>query len=233
MSTRKLALALSVGLVTACLESTGPPIQIEPDLVVADGMLHRLRWKQSERPRTFTARGYPDEERILTSASQTTGDPATLSTYQVSFWAVPGETREIRIDYQDDTGDDQPFLRFTVPRNALKSWPDGREFAGTDSILITVELDTTQFLVRLEPTGLQFEPNKPAVLQIWYAGADEDLDGDGDVDGDDTYIELELLRVWYEESEGQPWYGLNSTQDLSEKSYTVDLLHFSGYAVSW
>ncbi len=233
MSTWKPALALSVGLVMACSESTGPPIQAEPDLVVADGMLHRVRWKQSEQPRTFTARGYPDEERVLTSASQDSGSPPTLSTYQISFWAVAGETREIRIDYQDDSGDNQPFLRFTVPEDALKSWPDGREFAETDSVLITVALDTTQFLVRLEPTGLQFDPDEPAVLQIWYAGADRDLDGDGDIDGDDTYIELELLRVWYEESEGQPWYGLDSTQDVSEKSYTVDLLHFSGYAVSW
>jgi hypothetical protein len=121
----------------------------------------------------------------------------------------------------------------TVPALGLEQYPDGRPFTFGDSVLITVQVDTVALVVRFEPTGLQFNAAAPAGLQIWYTAADEDIDGDGDVDAEDVRIENHDLGVWYQELAEDPWHVVPATHSVDSKWFSVELLHFSGYAVSY
>ena len=73
----------------------------------------------------------------------------------------------------------------------------------------------------------------PAVLTVWYTGANGDYDGDGDVDKYDYYIESDLMGMWWQRGPGYPWYRLSAEQSLSERWFRSELEHFSGYAVAW
>ena len=100
-----------------------------------------------------------------------------------------------------------------------------------DSVLITLTIDTTKIGVLLEPTGLRF--GTPARLQIWYDGAGGDLNGDGVVDETDSYIESQLLSMWYREGSDGVWEPISADHLIEDKAFIVDLPHFSEYAVSW
>jgi hypothetical protein len=152
--------------------------------------------------------------------------PISLDSYQVSFWAVRGESRSVRINYLDAQGGNQhPFLEFST--SDPKTLPDSSELAPGDSVLITVHIDTTNLGVRFEPTGLAF--GERARLQIWYGGAAGDLNGDAVVDSVDANIEAQLLGVWYREGGDEPWSPIPSDQRLSDNSFAVALPHFSEY----
>jgi len=103
--------------------------------------------------------------------------------------------------------------------------------ADGDSVLITLSIDTTKIGVLLEPTGLRF--GTPARLQIWYDGAGGDLNGDGVVDSTDSYIESQLLSMWYREGSDSVWEQISAEHLIEDKEFIVDLPHFSEYAVSW
>jgi len=126
----------------------------------------------------------------------------------------------------------QPYLRLTVPRDALDRRSDGSRFAPGDSVWITVAVDPAQLVVQLEPTGLIFTESSPAQLNVWYTGADPDLDGSGAVDASDDYVETALLGVWVQERADTPWSAVTAVQSLDHKRFTASLRHFSGYAVS-
>jgi hypothetical protein len=85
--------------------------------------------------------------------------------------------------------------------------------------------------VSLEPTGLLF--GAPAHMEIWYGGADGDLNGDGAVDAGDAYIESQLLGMRYREGAEGEWTDIPATHLLTDKAFTIGLPHFSVYAVSW
>src|SRR5205814_3113064 len=83
----------------------------------------------------------------------------------VSFYAVMGQDREVRMYYQGptplDRGDE--VLRFKVPGDGLLRRPDGTGFQPGDSILIVVKaIDPAKFLFDFQPTGLEFSPDRPA-----------------------------------------------------------------------
>jgi hypothetical protein len=226
-----IGLGAAIGL-GACVDSTGPPTG--PPLVDSTpALLRLLRWEPTETPRRFTV--FPEFGReSLDQPSAPALSPALLlDANEVSFWAVRGERRGVRINYQDDRKDDGSFLKFTIHKKALLLRPDGTAFADGDSVQVTVAIDTSQFLVQLEPTGLVFSDAHPARLQIWYEGADDDLNGDGSVDDEDSRIERDLLGLWYQEGTGDPWSEISSSQSVADKWFKADLLHFSGYAVSW
>ena len=210
-------------LLGACTDSTGPPEEV---------VLHHLRWAATETPRLFTVThpfGY--EPRDVGPGALGLSSP--LEATDVSFWAVRGEKSAIRIGYQDDDDDDATFLTFTVPESSLLRRPDGTPFADGDRVLIGITIDTVEFIIHFEPTDLVFSDTDPAQLQISYAGADEDLNGDGVVDQEDDQIERELLGVWYQKLAADEWTGLGAIHSVDDDSFQVDLLHFSGYAVSW
>lgn len=120
-----------------------------------------------------------------------------------------------------------------MPGGSLWQRPDGSFFTPGDSIEITLTLDTTQILVRLEPTRLAFNAAAPAHLTIWYSGANPDLNGDGIVDLTDAYIEQTLLGLWVRDGPLAPWNPVSAVQSLLSKLFSADLGHFSEYALSW
>lgn len=181
--------------------------------------------------------------------------------YEVSFWAVRGRATHLTIDYatngvripstntnddddEDDDDDDDdghrdyastshPFLTFDVPAFALYRRPDGSRIALGDSILIELSIDSSRIRVQLEPSGLEFSRWSRPRLRMWYDRANPDYDNNGVVDQADAEIESTLLRVWYQESSGTPWYGWGAQHSLYDKRFEVYLRHFSNYAVSW
>lgn len=147
----------------------------------------------------------------------------------VSFWAVRGEDREVEIRLQPEEGETEgeEFLEFEVSGQSLARYPDGRAFARGDSVLITIRLvDPSRFMFEFEPAGLRFDPDHPAELEVSYARADSDYDGDG-VDDEDL-----AFSFWRQERQGELWYRMGTIfiEDLSEVE--ADIEGFTRYALA-
>ncbi len=230
MVKRRLLLTFCFGAWIACADGMGPPGDPgEPPRTPERAQLHELRWKPTEQPRVFEAKGNVDLANIVQSASA----GGQVTSYTLSFWALYGEERTVEIEFSDDYGGNQSLLQFEVPRHALRAHPDGTPFSDGDSVFISVTFDTDQFLAQFEPSGLQFDPATPAVLRFWYTGADEDFNGDGKVDSDDNFLESELLDLWYQDDSTSGWSRLSTIHDIEKKQYRLNLEHFSSYAVSY
>jgi hypothetical protein len=225
-STHLLAVGSALWL-AACADTTG---LMKPGLPASsDRQLHQLEWMPN-LGRQFALQRPSDEHGI--SAVSPVAPPA-LSSYSVSFWTFAGQDRSIEIDYRDANASWQPYLVLSVPQGSLLSRPDGTPFAPTDSILITISIDTTKLLARLEPTGLTFTDATPAQLKIWYTGASSDFDGNGVIDSADDYIEESLLGVWVQEHPDDPWAPVQGSKFPSSRLLVANLKHFSGYTISW
>ena len=154
---------------------------------------------------------------------------------QGSFWAKVGEGRELRLNYQaaSPADSEDEFLRFEVPGNALLRKPDGTVFQPGDSILITITvLDTSAFLFRFEPSGLQFNPNQPARLKIEYDHANHDFNDDGVVNAADSTIE-HSLDLWRRESASAPWFHQGAVKFEELDEIDANILSFTEYAIAW
>ena len=152
-----------------------------------------------------------------------------------SFWAVRGERRELRLMYQKAAGatDSFEFIRFRVDDRTLVSDSAGNPLASGDSVLITVTVsDTANLIIQFAPSGLVFNPSRPARLWIKFRDADPDLDEDGFVTAADTTILLGL-QIWKEEQLGDPWSPLVSSVDTVEQEVEADVPGFTRYAVAY
>lgn len=205
-----LALALSVA---RCAD--------QPTAVKAPAGPQFLKWTGTPQ---FTA-----QTRARRSGAMAMTPPLSLEQYTVSFWAVRGESRSIRINYSSsiDT-DSHPFLELTTTDPVFA--PEIGEIAMGDSVLITVSVDTSKIGVKFEPTGLQF--GTASQLKIYYGGANGDLNGDGVVNADDAQIETQLLGLWYREYTNDDWTALSASQSAGDKSFSYALPHFCEYAVA-
>jgi hypothetical protein len=151
-----------------------------------------------------------------------------LTRYQATFWAKRGTSRSLQINYSANGGT-SPFMKLTV---SDPTYVPGRGYLAIgDSVLMTATVDPNALTISLEPHQTQF--GTPSQLQIWYGGAGGDLNDDGVVDANDSYIESHLLGMWYQADPTGPWSQISATQSLSTKSFTTALQHFSGYSVSW
>lgn len=151
-----------------------------------------------------------------------------------SFWAVAGEERELVLRYEPEEPGEvgEEFLEFGVSGNSLLRRPDGTAFQEGDSVRITVRVDdAARFLFRFEPSGLVFDPDHPAELEVTYGRADDDLDDDGDVDDDDREVELDL-RLWRQEAPGDPWEPLGTLQLEELDEVEADITGFTGFALA-
>ena len=193
---------------------------------------HFLKWGGNAEPQ-FTAVGSLTNRVIvpgLDGVSLSSPTEISLDRNTAEFWAVRGEERSVQINYRSSTGDaTAPFLRLVTVDPAYV--PGRGDLATGDSVLVTVTVDPKDLTVSFEPTGLLF--GNPSQLQISYAGAGGDLNGDGLVDGSDAQIESRLLGLWYREGSTDPWSEVPATQSTADKSFTSLLPHFSIYAVSW
>lgn len=157
--------------------------------------------------------------------------PATvvaLTQYQATFWARRGQSRTLQINYAGGGGT-SPFLRLTTTDPTYV--PGRGTLAVGDSVLVTATVDPASLTVWFEPHQLQF--GTPASLQLWYTGAGGDLNADGVVNAADSYIENQLLGLWYQAEPGSPWSPIPANQSTGTKSFTASLGHFSGYSVAW
>jgi hypothetical protein len=227
MSVRRSLISLALALLAArCTDGIGPrqPLTLP----------HFLRWAGGSPPQFTTIGARPGQ----VTAAALMASPATglrlaslsLAEYTATFWAVRGQQRLVQINYLSATGDtSSPFLMLAITDPVYA--PGQGNLASGDSVLISVTVDPTNIKVSLQPTGLLF--GDPAQLQISYAGAGGDLNGDGVVDSTDAYIESHLLGMQYRESVDSAWAAIPATQSLSAKSFSSALPHFSEYAVSW
>ncbi len=228
-----LGLALAIA---SCADSTGPPRDVSPpdnqdglgsisSLGVEAAALQPVRHSM----RLITPEGDPLFHVMSLSAS---GAPP-LQAYEMSFWAVFGETASATINYQTDGNETARFLSITVPPDGLYRRPDGTQITQGDSVLITVSVDAEQLLVRFAPSGLVFNPAAPAQLEMLYSAAQGDIDGDGDADADDGVIAETRLGLWFQQEVGDLWYSITSLHEPDDEWFKTYLYHFSGYVVSW
>jgi hypothetical protein len=153
----------------------------------------------------------------------------------IGFYAVRGETREIRLMYRPKAGqaDSVEFARFRVDAQSLVNDSAGNPIANGDSILITLGIqDTLHLITEFRPSGLVFNPTKPARLWLKFGEADPDLNSDGSVTAADTTLLLSL-RIWKQERPADPWTLVPSTVDLPSQDVEADIKGFTRFAVAY
>ena len=162
----------------------------------------------------------------------TTAPPLEEST--VSFWAVKGRSVEQKLYFLDSQGQrGEEYLALKLEDESLSQRPDGSAIAEGDSVLITITVeDPALLLFSLQPTGLKFSASKPAELKIRYDQADDDLNEDGDVDGEDDSLES-ILGIWRQELPGDPFVRLGSVKVEGQEELEAELQGFSRYAIAY
>src|SRR5262249_8855655 len=138
---------------------------------------------------------------------QATGAPK-LQKYRLSFWAYQDQQVAVGVDYVN--GD--PFLRFGIPKNSLVAGANGALLGGKDSVYITVTIDQFALQADFQPSGVQFAANNQPVLAFSYTHANQDLNGNGNIDGNDLHL-LQQLAIWCQQVSGGDWQKLFSKND--------------------
>ncbi len=164
-------------------------------------------------------------------------DAPAIANPVVTFYAKAGSDREAFMYYRPRPGgggnDSTVFLRFRVQKDALLSRPDGTPFANGDSILITITLsDPAHLGVDFQPSGLRFNPSRQAKLKISFLEADDDLNGDGTVNGSDTALQA-LLAIWQRESAASPWIRLTTVVTVETHEVEASVAGFTSYIIAW
>jgi hypothetical protein len=181
-----------------------------------------------------------------TSPGDTTRNPGDLNVIRLaqtspplfnavdSFYARKGEDRELRIYFQDEVGGSgEEFLRLSVAAPTLLARPDGTPFLTGDSVLITVRVvDPTQVMFDMEPSGLTFDPARPAELKIHYSHADHDFNEDGSIDTVDDQIKSSLA-IWRQETPADPFVQVGSANVEDLEEIDADILGFTRYAIAY
>ena len=152
----------------------------------------------------------------------------------VTFYAVRGQEREGKIFFlAPDGGIGEEFVRLKVGAATLLARPDGTPVAQGDSVLITMRVvDPALLLVEFQPSGLQFNPNEPAELEMKFGEADDDLNGDGMHDSEDEAL-VSSLGIWRQELPGLPFVRLDSSLFTSLTSCDAKITGFTRYALAY
>src|SRR2546428_107976 len=87
----------------------------------------------------------------------------------------------------------QPFLELSIPKNGLLAGAGGESLKGGDSVLVTLTIDSVNFSVDFQPSGVVFSTGNPATLVLWYENANPDLNGDGALTGANEDLTYELV----------------------------------------
>jgi hypothetical protein len=146
------------------------------------------------------------------------GSTPPIETLDTSFWASREKGGEIRLRYRGG----REFLRFKVPGRSLLHFPDGRPFGERDSVRIRLQLeDPTRFSFHFEPSGLRFDPKRPAELEVEYDGAEAQ-----DIDREDE------LSLWRQERPDLPWVRLATVRLKDEDEVRARITGFTGFALA-
>lgn len=149
----------------------------------------------------------------------------------VSFYAVAGKARDAVLYFRSAAGAAQgEFAHISFGSTAALSLPGGVSLLQGDSVLITMRIvDPARLNVEFLPAGLLFTG---AQLDMRYAGADTDFNGDGKRNADDDRIEGNL-GIWKQELPLAPFVRLNSSLSRSSKSATAEITGFTRYALAY
>jgi hypothetical protein len=180
-------------------------------------------------PRASFSNGEEDSDLQFVQFSTST-PPATRDT---SFWAVKGEDRELIVYFWAPPGAErgEKLLEFRVSEDALLRRPDGSRFLRGDSVQIFLHIDEERFEFDFEPSGLAFDPRRPAELKLSYGFADPDLDGDGAVSSDDKRTERSLL-LWKQEAGETTWTSLLAKFSPGDDRMRADITGFTRFALA-
>ena len=151
------------------------------------------------------------------------GVPAIL-TRDTTVWVTTERGGEIRLRYRPPGGGSggREFLRFRVPGRSLLRRPGGAPFGERDSIQVRLEIeDPARFVFRFSPSGLRFDPDRPAELEVLYEGAEP-----GDVAAED------LLAVWRQEQPGEPWVQISTVRLKENDEARARITGFTGFALA-
>jgi len=151
-----------------------------------------------------------------------------------SFYARPGRNGEARIYFQNPSGGrGDLFAELKLDDETLAARPDGTPLGPNDSVLVVMKVPSpNEILIELSPTGLRFNPQKPAELKLRYGATGGDLDGDGDDDDDDDDIER-VIAIWRQEKPGDPFVKIGTVKVEDERELKAVLTSFSRYAISY
>ncbi|HEY6948325.1 MAG TPA: hypothetical protein VI297_05870 [Gemmatimonadales bacterium] len=155
--------------------------------------------------------------RLLPTAPPLLADSTT-------FTACKGQGAEGRLVFNDGSGGEgEEFARLTLDGGSLLAKPDGTLFTQGECIQITMAVDDpTHVLVRLEPSGLRFDPSHPAQLKLEY----------GEAEGVDSTVEAKIA-IWRQESAGAPFVQMGSAVVKDLQEVEAALLGFSRYALAY
>lgn len=179
--------------------------------------------------------GGPRVDADLAFARPAAGAPDLLTT-DTTVVATRGEALRVELYYEEQ---DEPgtrgdrFLRFELDDESLLRYPDdhprsGAAFEVGDTVSITISVAADTLLASLEPTGLRFDPEEPAELEMSWIQADEDdLDADGEPE-DEGDIDL-----WRQERPGEPWFRIGELKDLERDEIEALLTSFTRYALAF
>ncbi|MFQ5689534.1 MAG: hypothetical protein ACE5HQ_04605 [Gemmatimonadota bacterium] len=160
-----------------------------------------------------------------------------LLTTDTSVVATRGQQLKLELFYAPAEGQGgergERFLRFELKQNTLLRYPQNHPRAGAlfqtgDTITIRVHVAADTLLARFEPSGLQFNPDEPAQLELSYVEADRDFDDDGQ---DDPELEGQI-DLWRQEAAGQPWFRTGQIKDLELDEIEALLTSFTRYALA-
>ncbi|MBL8978582.1 MAG: hypothetical protein JNM53_09225 [Gemmatimonadetes bacterium] len=130
-------------------------------------------------------------------------------------------------------GSTEDFLRLKIEKLALLRYPNGNLVSNGDSVFISVKwVGADSILFDLEPSGLTFDPAKPADLKIEYDELNDDLDGDGDTDAEDADIEQQI-DIWRQAKPGDPFVKVGTGKIEDQNEIEAKLLGFSRYAIAY
>jgi hypothetical protein len=161
----------------------------------------------------------------------------TLCADSIGFWAFRGTDLDTALVFpeqgDDCNGSTEDFLRLKLDDASLAEYPDGTPFGLGDSVFISlVWVGSDSILFHLEPTGLRFNPAKPAELKIEYDHAGTDLDGDGDTDAEDAEVE-QRLDIWRQATPADDYERVGTAKLEDQDEIEAKLNGFSRYAIAY
>jgi hypothetical protein len=174
----------------------------------------------------------PIDESELTFVSLESG--VNVPTRDTSFVVVAGERFELELltDPEPGEADGEEFFEFELDEETLLRRPNGTAFQPGDTITIRVIVPGNRYEFQFEPSGLVFNPSRPAEMKISYIDADDDFDDDGDVDVEDQEFETEL-SIWRQDVLNGPWQNIGATiHSIETDEIEFDVEHFTGFALA-
>lgn len=136
---------------------------------------------------------------------------------EVHLPAVAGVADEITLYFADGS----PFATFRTGEQTLRGAQlQGRPIPPGDTVWITMRrVDNSRFMVKMEPSGLIFNPRMPAELTVYYRHSSYSVEPG----------HLSLLR---QENDSSPWEQIPAQSDPQKQVFRAPLEGFTKYAMA-